>query len=113
MKSTTKASPPDLVFAEGATGSFGDVEIPDEAFEPKNLRVRISMMVPSDVLALLRAQAKKKGKPYQTLANDILRDAVMGAGDPTLSAMAERLTRVEQMLATVASPARARKAIAK
>ena len=74
--STEKPEPAELMFAEGAEGSFGDVSFPVEAFEQKSTRVRISIMMPADVLEKLRTVAARKGKKYQTLTIELLREAL-------------------------------------
>ncbi len=76
MKSSAKTNQDGIRLAEGASVEYGNVSLPADAFEPKNVRVRISIMVPEDVLLKLRELGKKHGKPYQTLANDLLREAV-------------------------------------
>lgn len=93
--SSTKSEPADLVFAEGAEGSFGDVSFPEEAFKPENTRVRISIKIPGDVLAKLRELAEKQHKGYQTVANEILRQAVMEDEVSAMRDMQVRLLRLE------------------
>jgi uncharacterized protein (DUF4415 family) len=87
MKSNLKIKP-----GHEANVKLGDVSIPDEAFAPENVRVAISLKVPSDVLAKLRELAARDGLPYQTLMNRILRDAVSG------NSITERLERIEKAL---------------
>lgn len=65
-----------LRFAKGFKGSFGNVSFPAETFEPQNTRIRISIMIPGDVLDALRIRAAREGLPYQTLTNQILRRSV-------------------------------------
>lgn len=60
---------------------YGDVELSEEDFAPENVRRRISIMIPEDVLATLRAQAAKEAIGYQTLINQILRKATDGDTD--------------------------------
>jgi uncharacterized protein (DUF4415 family) len=74
--------------------SYGDVDVPDEAFRPENVRRRISIMIPEDVLALVQSMAREAGLPYQTFINQLLREAVSG------DSIAARLNRIEKALAT-------------
>ena len=52
---------------------YGDVELPNDEFESKNVKVRVTTLIDQDVLLALKALAKKKGKKYQSLLNAILR----------------------------------------
>lgn len=52
---------------------FGDVEIDDSEFEPRNVKVRITTFIDQDILIDLRKISKTKGQKYQTLLNQILR----------------------------------------
>ena len=79
-------------FAPGAEGSFGDVNVPEEAFRPENERWHISIKIPGDVLDAIKALAKQEGLPYQTLINRILRDAVMGEGS-----LSSRVAHLEKL----------------
>lgn len=72
--------------------TFGDVEVSDEDFEPHNVRRRISIMIPEGVLAKLRQIAAAEGKGYQTIANEILREAVSLDGKE----YGERWVRIKQ-----------------
>ena len=56
---------------------YGSVNIPDEAFEPKNQKVRITSWIDGDVLDALKAHAAKTGEGYQTLMNRLLRAAIL------------------------------------
>lgn len=53
----------------------GQVKIPDDALAPSAVRRRISIMIPEDVLARLRADAAVGGMDLQTLINCILQNA--------------------------------------
>ncbi len=55
---------------------FGKVEIPEDAFDPKNVKERITIMVDQDVLDEYRAKAQKTGDKYQSLINRTLREAL-------------------------------------
>ncbi len=58
---------------------YGKVELPEEAFNPKNAKFRVTMFVDLDVLDEVRKKASKKGLPYQTYLNQMLREMVFGA----------------------------------
>lgn len=87
----------------------GIVEIPADAFLPKNTRVRISIMIPGDVLDALRKLGKARNKGYQTVANDLLRSVLLEGrpSDPgeqwllikELRAMNAKMEVVEERLA--------------
>jgi predicted DNA binding CopG/RHH family protein len=57
---------------------YGNVKLPDEAFNPKNAKFRVTMFIDLDVLNEIRKQAAKKGLPYQTYINQHLRNTVLG-----------------------------------
>lgn len=77
--------------AKGAKIKYGKVALPAESFSPSATRLRISIMVPGDVLAKIRGLAAEEGTKYQTLINRILRDATMG--ERSIKARLERLER--------------------
>jgi hypothetical protein len=53
---------------------YGSVDILDEdAFDPKNVKVRITTFVDEDILIQLKEYAKKRGSKYQTILNSLLR----------------------------------------
>ena len=57
---------------------YGSVDLPSEAFDPKNAKFRVTMFVDLDVLDEIRRRAAKKSLPYQTYINQILRERVFG-----------------------------------
>ena len=67
---------------------YGKVEIPDDAFEPRNVKERITIMVDQDVLNVYREKAEKTGDKYQSLINRTLREAL---GKPDLERRVEAL----------------------
>ena len=71
---------------------YGKVEIPDDAFEPKNIKERITIMVDQDVLDTYREKAAKTGDKYQSLINRTLREAI---SKPDLE---KRVEKIEQKL---------------
>lgn len=72
--------------------SYGKVEIPEEAFDPKNVKERITIMIDQDILDAYRANAKKTGDKYQSLINRTLREALE---QPNLE---KRIERLEQKM---------------
>lgn len=55
---------------------YGEVEIPHEEFEPKNCKVRITIMIDGDLLDTYKTEANKLHTKYQTLMNQKLREAL-------------------------------------
>jgi predicted DNA binding CopG/RHH family protein len=47
--------------------------ISEDAFEPKNVKVRITTFIDEDILVMLKSYAKKRGNKYQTVLNSLLR----------------------------------------
>ncbi|MFN7728499.1 MAG: BrnA antitoxin family protein [Bdellovibrio sp.] len=68
--------------------SYGNVEVPESAFNPKNIKERITIMLDQDILDAYRTKAKKAGDKYQSLINRTLREAL---GQPGLEKRVERL----------------------
>ena len=60
---------------------YGSVDLPEDAFESKNVKARITMWVGMDVLEEVRKRAAAKDIPYQTYMNQLLRDAVFGSSE--------------------------------
>jgi len=72
--------------------SYGKVEIPEDAFDPRNVKERITIMIDQDILDGYRLKAKKTGDKYQSLINRTLREA-LDAPD-----LEKRVERLEQKL---------------
>ena len=72
---------------------YGDVDIPAEAFEPQNVKARISLMVRGDILDAFRQRAEKAGIGYQLLMQQAL-----AAYLDRDHAVEERLERIEKKL---------------
>lgn len=53
---------------------YGNVDIPDEAFLPENIKVRISLMVQGNILEWFKEHSKLIGVPYQNLMQMALAD---------------------------------------
>jgi predicted DNA binding CopG/RHH family protein len=71
MKSTPKKKNKKIRY-----GKFG---LPEDAFNPRETKFRVTMFVDLDVLDKIREMAKYRGLPYQTYINQMLRDAVFGS----------------------------------
>ena len=52
---------------------FGNLELYDQEFESKNVKVRITTYIDEDILLALKKLAKQCGDKYQSLLNSILR----------------------------------------
>lgn len=72
--------------------TYGKVEIPDDAFDPRNVKERITIMVDQDVLDEYRSKAQKTGDKYQSLINRTLREAL---DKPELE---KRIEKLEQKM---------------
>ncbi len=69
MKSTAKnKNKPDIV--------YGEVGIPAQAFQPRNVKERVTMCLDEDIVDYFRAEAERTGGKYQTLINQVLRAIV-------------------------------------
>jgi len=55
---------------------YGKVEIPEDAFESRNVKERITIMLDQDIVDSFRAKASKLGDKYQSLINRTLREAL-------------------------------------
>ncbi len=67
---------------------YGNVSFPDDAFNSRETKFRVTMFLDLDVLDEIRVRAKARGLPYQTYINQLLRDLVMG------QEMDERIRRI-------------------
>lgn len=73
---------------------YGDKDIlKDTDFETINVRQRISILVPQNILKDLKTEAANQSIGYQTLINQILRSYIQER--PTLE---DRVNRLEQLL---------------
>lgn len=75
---------------------YGNVELTDEEFKGKNVKVRVTMFVDKPVLEAYRKRANQSGDKYQSLINRTLRDAL---SKPELE---DRVTALEQKLKKLA-----------
>lgn len=55
---------------------YGKVEVPSDAFDPQNVKERITIMIDQDILDIYRKRAKQTGDKYQSLINRTLREAL-------------------------------------
>jgi uncharacterized protein (DUF4415 family) len=60
--------------------NYGKVEIPEDAFESKNVKERITIMLDQDILDSYKKKATKTGDKYQSLINRTLREALESPG---------------------------------
>jgi len=60
---------------------YGKIDLPKEAYDSKNAKFRVTMFIDLDVLDEIRKKASKKGLPYQTYINQLLRDVTLGSED--------------------------------
>lgn len=58
-------------------------------------KIRITMYVDADVLAVFREKASAEGKGYQTLMNDALREAVAPEHAPVTAEVLRKIIREE------------------
>jgi len=52
---------------------YGKVNLLPEKIEPKDEKIRISIMMEGDLLDALKTRAQELGRPYQTLMKEVLR----------------------------------------
>lgn len=52
---------------------YGNVDLLEDEFDPKNVKIRVTTLIDEDVLMMLKAYAKKRGGKYQTVLNSLLR----------------------------------------
>ncbi len=70
---------------------YGKKDLLDESYaDPKNHKVRITSFIDGDVLLELKKRAEQQGTKYQTLLNQLLREALKDS-----QSMAERLKKLE------------------
>lgn len=71
---------------------YGAVDLPDETFDAKNVKRRITMFMDMDLIDELKKRAKKEHMGYQTKINQIVRRALFG--DFSLEKRLERLEEI-------------------
>jgi hypothetical protein len=67
--------------------------------DPKDVSIRISMVIEGDLLDALKAEAERQKRPYQTIMKEILREKIMAQairGD----SLEARVERIEAVLST-------------
>ncbi|MEK6705225.1 MAG: hypothetical protein AABZ06_05505 [Bdellovibrionota bacterium] len=55
---------------------YGSIEIPDESFHTKKVKIRVTTFVDLDVLEELKRRAASENIGYQTFLNRILRQTI-------------------------------------
>jgi len=74
--------------------TYGKVSIPEDAFEPRNVKERITIMIDQDVLDAYRKKARQHGDKYQSLVNRTLREALQRPDlEMRVSAIEKRLKK--------------------
>ena len=78
--------------SKAARIKYGKMDLLNEGdLDPKNHKVRITSFIDGDILVELKARAEQQGTKYQTLLNQLLRQALRDS-----ASMAERLKRLEE-----------------
>lgn len=67
--------------------------ITEEDLKPENIRIRISMMIPLDLMDAYKAEAEKLGIGYQTLMQMKLREALDNPLEKRVAAIEKKLKR--------------------
>ncbi len=70
---------------------YGTEDIEADEFDSKNAKFRVTAFIDLEVVEALRKQARAQGKGYQTLMNEVLREAVLGE-----SSYESRLKKLEK-----------------
>ena len=60
---------------------YAKVDLPEDAFESKNVKARITMWIGMDLLEEVKKRAATKDLPYQTYLNQVLRDSILGSDE--------------------------------
>lgn len=80
---------------------YGDKDVlPDQEFDPRDAKVRISIMIDGDILDRYKKEAERLHTKYQTLMNQKLRESLSeGESSPnsvTLKNISDRMDRLEK-----------------
>ncbi|MBN8554207.1 MAG: BrnA antitoxin family protein [Deltaproteobacteria bacterium] len=73
------------------------VELPENEFDPKNVKERITIFIDQDILDFFKARAKKIGSKYQTLINQALKEW------QRKSSLEKRIEALEKQVKRIAS----------
>ena len=77
--------------SKAAKIKYGKKDLLNESdLDPKNHKVRITSFIDGDILVELKARAEQQGTRYQTLLNQLLRQALKDS-----ASMADRLKKLE------------------
>lgn len=79
--------------------------LPPDEFSPENTRVRISMMVPGDILKHYKTLAAETKRPYQTLMQEALRQAMAKKGKPETNRPLLSFKELEMLIKKAVVPA--------
>ncbi|MBF0105201.1 MAG: hypothetical protein HQM16_07725 [Deltaproteobacteria bacterium] len=72
---------------------FGDINLPEDIFESKNVKCRITTLIDQDILTEIKKRASSENVGYQTKINQFLRDYLFN-----MTSIEKRLKRIEQKL---------------
>jgi|GEM_PF-4439656 len=73
--------------------SFGKKDLLPSKIDPKNEKVRISIIMEGDLLDALKLKASTLNVPYQTFMKDLLRDVLFGSTSNKLKVISEDRVR--------------------
>ena len=71
---------------------YGNVNVPEDAFEDRNVKIRISTFLPIDIIKELKRRALEKGIGYQTLLSQMLREHLFE--EKSVESRIERLEKI-------------------
>jgi hypothetical protein len=71
---------------------YGNVDIPDDAFDPKHTKIKITSWFDADIILELQDRAEREGIKYQTYMNMTLRKAVLNT--PSLEKRVENIEKI-------------------
>ena len=80
---------------------FSKNDVLDKAeFSDPNLKVRITTFIDSDILNVLRSEAKKTGRKYQSILNSTLRNSLISQNnfETKISNIEKRLIKIERKI---------------
>lgn len=86
---------------------YGKIEIPDEAFQRKGAKIRISMMIDAELLDAIKARAKAEGEKYQPWIQKLLWDHVMDSSSESYRVLREYCETLDSRLAELERKKRA------
>ena len=75
----------------------GNVGLAPDEFHPRNVKIRVTMMVDQEIADAFRAAAVKCGIGYQTLMNEKLRESLPGLDKTLADRVADAKARAQQI----------------